>query len=44
MSQISNFDFQGKNVLLRVDFNVPFNGAMEITDDTRMQLLMEEGS
>ncbi len=37
MSQISNFDFQGKNVLLRVDFNVPFNDAMEITDDTRMQ-------
>ena len=37
MSQFSNFDFQGKSVLLRVDFNVPFNDAMEITDDTRMQ-------
>lgn len=37
MSQFSNFDFQGKNVILRVDFNVPFNEAMEITDDTRMQ-------
>lgn len=37
MSQISNFDFQGKSVLLRVDFNVPFNEGMEITDDTRMQ-------
>ncbi len=40
MSQFSNFDFQGKNVLLRVDFNVPFNDAMEITDDTRMQRAM----
>ena len=40
MSQFSNFDFAGKKVLLRVDFNVPFNEAMEITDDTRMQAAM----
>ena len=37
MSKIDNFNFSGKNVLLRVDFNVPFNENMEITDDTRIQ-------
>ena len=37
MSRISNYNFSGKRVLLRVDFNVPLNEAFEITDDTRMQ-------
>ncbi len=37
MSKISTFNFQDKRVLLRVDFNVPFNDNMEITDDTRMR-------
>ncbi len=30
-------DFNGKKVLMRVDFNVPLNGNNEITDDTRMR-------
>jgi len=37
MSKIDNYDFKGKRVLLRVDFNVPLNDKNEITDDTRMQ-------
>ncbi len=37
MSQIQDYNFEGKKVLLRVDFNVPFNDVMEITDDTRIQ-------
>ncbi len=37
MNKIETFDFADKNVLLRVDFNVPFDDQMEITDDTRMQ-------
>lgn len=37
MKTIDNFEFQGKKALIRVDFNVPLNDAMEITDDTRMR-------
>lgn len=31
-----NLDFKTKQVLLRVDFNVPLNSSNEITDDSRM--------
>ncbi|MCB0762216.1 MAG: phosphoglycerate kinase [Flavobacteriales bacterium] len=31
------YDFNGKKALVRVDFNVPLNDQLEITDDTRMQ-------
>ncbi len=33
---INNYNFTNKKALIRVDFNVPLNAALEITDDTRM--------
>ncbi len=38
MKNIKNFNFSNKKVLIRVDFNVPFNDKFEITDDTRIRL------
>ena len=37
MSDFSQFDFKGKKALIRVDFNVPLNDKLEITDDNRMR-------
>ncbi len=37
MSTFSDFNFKGKKALIRVDFNVPLNDKMEITDDNRMR-------
>ena len=34
---IRDYDFSSKRVLMRVDFNVPLNKDLEITDDTRIQ-------
>ena len=34
---IDNYDFAGKKAIVRVDFNVPLNENMEITDDTRIR-------
>ena len=37
MAHISSYDFSGKKALVRVDFNVPLNSDLQITDDTRMK-------
>src|SRR6476660_6564235 len=37
MSTFSDCNFKGKKALIRVDFNVPLNDKMEITDDNRMR-------
>ena len=37
MKTINQHFFKGKKALIRVDFNVPINEEMVITDDTRMR-------
>ena len=36
---IDTYDFAGKKAIVRVDFNVPLNEKMEITDDTRIRAI-----
>lgn len=36
MKTIHDYDFKGKKALIRVDFNVPLNENMEVTDETRI--------
>ena len=37
MATIDSLNFDGKRALIRVDFNVPLNDSLEITDDTRIR-------
>lgn len=37
MQKIDNYDFTGKKAIIRVDFNVPVNEKLEVTDDTRIR-------
>jgi len=36
MKTIDNFNFSGKKALIRVDFNVPLDEHLKVTDDTRI--------
>ena len=36
MKTIQDYNFNGKKALIRVDFNVPLNDEMEVTDETRI--------
>jgi phosphoglycerate kinase len=37
MATLNDYNFENKKALIRVDFNVPLNEALEVTDDTRIQ-------
>jgi phosphoglycerate kinase len=37
MKTVNDIDFKGKKALIRVDFNVPFDEHLNITDDTRIR-------
>jgi|GEM_PF-3216047 len=37
MKTINDYNFSGKRALIRVDFNVPLNKELQITDDSRMR-------
>jgi phosphoglycerate kinase len=37
MSKFQDFNFKGKKALIRVDFNVPLDKELNVTDDTRIR-------
>jgi phosphoglycerate kinase len=40
MSKFAAHNFKGQKALIRVDFNVPLNDQLEITDDSRMKAVI----
>jgi phosphoglycerate kinase len=41
---IDEIDLKGKRVLFRFDFNVPMDGSLKITDDTRIRTVLPTGN
>ena len=37
MSTLKEFNFKNKKALIRVDFNVPLDGNLQVTDDTKIK-------
>ena len=37
MKTVNDFNFKGKKALIRVDFNVPLNENLEVTDTSRIE-------
>jgi phosphoglycerate kinase len=37
MLTVDQYNFSGKKAIIRVDFNVPLNSSLEVTDDTRIR-------
>ena len=37
MKTVDNFNFKGKKALIRVDFNVPLDGGLNVTDASRIE-------
>ena len=37
MHSIQNINFKNKKVFVRVDFNVPLNASLQVTDSTRIE-------
>lgn len=37
MKKISSYSFKGKKAIVRVDFNVPLNASLEVTDNNRIR-------
>ena len=37
MATISDFNFENKKAIIRVDFNVPLDGDFNVTDATRIE-------